>query len=908
MPVTAVNISPSSATLVPGAFVDLTATVLDTGAPLAGQVVTATSGTPATATAAPIAQTTVDGPNLSSPSAMTLSSPGLTSPRGVTIGRWTETTAVGQHIAYIDNGGGAFGASAGETVGAVAEIKLTGAGRKFAEVFFYDATNGTRGVWFDVTTGALALADAGVTGSIWSLGSGSYLLQIRATYGSAVTLAAGVKTSDSTGGTPNESFAGSESVYLDIGAAWTERSANVTTNASGQATIRVRGVANGTSAVTATSSSVTSSASTVTVGTVTVPVLSGAVTLPSSSVQNGGALTSISVAPTTVSVAVLGTATLTVTGSNGLPVVGASAVSQSPSIATVTSSSTTAGVLTVTGGALGGSTAITISYTDSTNGTLTATVPVQVALATPASPSGLSAIAQSTTSVLLSWTDNASNETAFRIERAASTAGPWVQIGTVGAGVVAYTDTSVVAQTLYYFRVIASNVAGASAPSNVAAVSTPATPDTTAPTCALSASLATVATPGGSVTLTAQVSDNVGVTLVRFYRGGVEFAAVSSVPVADTPVPATQAVSFGTAADNGTYVYTARAFDAAGNSGQSSSVSVVVSIPAVNPVPNAPSGLMAIGAAKAVTITWTDNSVNETAFRIERRSGSSSFAQVAEVAAGATSYTDVELQSATVYTYRVRAQGPGGASGFSAEASATTSPAPATALALVVVSPTQVSDVEGRTATVTYTALDGNGSGKPGVTITPMVDSTAVGTVSPASVVTDAQGRAFLTITFGARISQTTLRVAATDGTRTLSVDENPMVDVFTLPAFSLALAKELQAEQQDPKYADEIQPYVFDFSPYLGRGEDVSRIQVIESVPVSGATADPSAPTMIFGAPSIVGDRVLQYFRDGMPGVSYYLRCRVETTIGRVVVSEIRIRIYRSRGARVSSSSPVAD
>jgi hypothetical protein len=66
------------------------------------------------------------------------------------------------------------------------------------------------------------------------------------------------------------------------------------------------------------------------------------------------------------------------------------------------------------------------------------------------------------------------------------------------------------------------------------------------------------------------------------------------------------------------------------------------------------------------------------------------------------------------------------------------------------------------------------------------------------------------------------------------------------------------------------------------------------------------AAMVMVFGQARIVGDGVQQYFRGGVPGVSYFLRCRVETTIGRVVVSEIRI--YRSRGARVSISSPVAD
>jgi hypothetical protein len=637
-------------------------------------------------------------------------------------------------------------------------------------------------------------------------------------------------------------------------------------------------------------------------------VMLSIVMTPSSGGGGSAGITSITVAPSSLSLAASGTATVTVTGSNGAPVVGASATSLAPGVATVTGTTNGSGELTVTGTATGGSTTIAISYTDPTNGVLTATVPVTVALATPAAPSGLTATAQSATSVLLGWVDNASTETAFRIERADALAGPFVQIGTVAANVVAFTDPTVVAQRTYYYRVIASNLSGTSAPSSVVAVTTPAAVDATAPTCALTVSVANVTAAGSPVTLSAIVSDNVGVTLVRYYRNGVEFASVPVVPVPGTASTVTQSVSFASNAENGVWSYTARAFDAAGNSTLSGAVAVTVAIPAPAVVPNAPSGLTAIGGANVVTIAWTDNSTNEDGFYIERRVGAGSFAQVATLGAGVISYTDTGLLAATAYTYRVRAFGAGGASGYTSEATASTSAAPATSLASVSVAPTVVSDIAGRTATLTYTARDGNGSGRPGVTITPVIGSTAVATVAPPSAITDAQGRAFLTVTFGSVIAQTQLRVAATDGASTLTADVNPAVDVFTLPAFTEALVKELQAEQQDPKYEDEIQPYVFDFSPFLGRGEDVSRIQVVESVPVSNAAADPAASAMVFGQARIVGDRVLQYFRDGVPGVSYFLRCRVETTIGRVVVSEIRIRIYRARGARVSSSSPVVD
>jgi hypothetical protein len=70
---------------------------------------------------------------------------------------------------------------------------------------------------------------------------------------------------------------------------------------------------------------------------------------------------------------------------------------------------------------------------------------------------------------------------------------------------------------------------------------------------------------------------------------------------------------------------------------------------------NAPSGLTGSNARGGkVTLRWTDNSSNEQGFAIERApSGSSSYVQVGQVSANATSYTETVAKA--TYLYRVRA-------------------------------------------------------------------------------------------------------------------------------------------------------------------------------------------------------------------------------------------------------------
>ena len=84
----------------------------------------------------------------------------------------------------------------------------------------------------------------------------------------------------------------------------------------------------------------------------------------------------------------------------------------------------------------------------------TASAVTQAAPALPAAPTNLVATAVSKSQINLSWTDNATNETGFRIERCkGATCTNFAQIATVGANVTSYSNTKLTANTTYRYRV-----------------------------------------------------------------------------------------------------------------------------------------------------------------------------------------------------------------------------------------------------------------------------------------------------------------------------------------------------------------------------------------------------------------------------------------------------------------------
>ena len=197
----------------------------------------------------------------------------------------------------------------------------------------------------------------------------------------------------------------------------------------------------------------------------------------------------------------------------------------------------------------------------------------------PAAASGLAGAAASATQVNLSWTDNASTESGFRVERTPAGATSYSTVGSVGTNVTSFSDTTVSASTSYYYRVIAFNGGGDATPTNAVNVVTPA---------------GTIATPTAPSALIAQAVSQSEITLdwtdnaatesgfrVERRTSGGTFAAVDQTAAnvttyADTSVTAST-----------TYEYRVYAFNAGGDSSASPVAITVTPAPPVN-APSAP--------------------------------------------------------------------------------------------------------------------------------------------------------------------------------------------------------------------------------------------------------------------------------------------------------------------------------
>ena len=129
-------------------------------------------------------------------------------------------------------------------------------------------------------------------------------------------------------------------------------------------------------------------------------------------------------------------------------------------------------------------------------------------------------------------------------------------------------NTTSVANGTATLRAIAYDAAGNSGPSSLVSVTVANAPppDTTPPTASITSP--TSGSVSGTVTVSANASDNVGVTRVDFYVNGALVGSDSAAPY--------QYSWNTTSVVNGTATLKAIAYDAAGNSGPSSLVSVTV--------------------------------------------------------------------------------------------------------------------------------------------------------------------------------------------------------------------------------------------------------------------------------------------------------------------------------------------
>ncbi|HTL67392.1 MAG TPA: S8 family serine peptidase [Lacunisphaera sp.] len=285
----------------------------------------------------------------------------------------------------------------------------------------------------------------------------------------------------------------------------------------------------------------------------------------------------------------------------------------------------------------------------------------------PGAPTALQATSSTATSVTLGWTDNATTETGFTIERAPGTTTNFVAVGTVGANVTTFTDSGLSANTAYSYRVRAQQNAVYSSYSNTATVTTASAPPPPPPAAPTMLQATNWTTSTVTLSWTDNSSTETGFSIERAPGTTTTFAAVGTVGA-----NVTSFTDSGLTA-NTTYTYRVRAQQDTVYSDYSNT-STVTTASQPPPPPAAPTMLQATNpTATGVTLSWTDNSTTETGFSIERAPGTTTtFAAVGTVGANVTTFTDSGLTANTTYTYRVRAQQDTVYSNYSNSATVTT--------------------------------------------------------------------------------------------------------------------------------------------------------------------------------------------------------------------------------------------
>ncbi len=267
----------------------------------------------------------------------------------------------------------------------------------------------------------------------------------------------------------------------------------------------------------------------------------------------------------------------------------------------------------------------------------------------PSAPSGLGATAASATSVNLTWTNSATNETGFVLDRATNSGFTQNLITqTLPTMPDRFTDTAIglASGGTYYYRIRATNNAGNSANSNVASVSIPFAP--AKPTNLVFDSVTTT-------TISLHWTDNAGPTatgyhILRAVNGGL-YTLYTTLPGLPSPTPVYTPQEYDWE-DTGLtpgyfYDYHVQAYNVAGYNDFAGGNATTLT--------NAPTNVTIASVAGVPTLSWSAPT-GAVSYNIYRGTASGVEATT-PIATGvtATSYSDTTATAGVTYYYDVTA-------------------------------------------------------------------------------------------------------------------------------------------------------------------------------------------------------------------------------------------------------------
>jgi hypothetical protein len=371
----------------------------------------------------------------------------------------------------------------------------------------------------------------------------------------------------------------------------------------------------------------------------------------------------------------------------------------------------------------------TVQARDSSNNATTASGPASATTHAPppppAAPSGLTANGASVSAIDLAWTDNASTETSYRVERFDAGAGSYTTIANPGVDANSYTDSGLGVSTSYDYRVAAVNDWGVSAYATASGVTNDPPPyvdyvsssDTPMSGSVSGTHSATHTDNGSSQSITEResggkksnrytymehrwnfsVSSGATVTLnAQAWKSGsnsqesFEFEYSLNNGSSFSPLFILSSTSNGNmesieipGAPSGSIIVRATDTHQVAGDRTKSTLSVdhlyiQVGNPPSNPPDGDPGGMTAnVVSTSQIDLAWTDGSSNESGFLLERSPASSGpWSEIADLAAGSQSYSDTGLSASTTYYYRVCAHNANGLSGYASANATTDSPPP----------------------------------------------------------------------------------------------------------------------------------------------------------------------------------------------------------------------------------------
>lgn len=300
------------------------------------------------------------------------------------------------------------------------------------------------------------------------------------------------------------------------------------------------------------------------------------------------------------------------------------------------------------------------TYSDFSNIACATTPPPPV----PAAPSGMNAVPVHSTAISVSWSDNSTDESGFRLEYSLDGGSSWMSIGfDLGANATGFYHGGRTDDQIICYRVTAFNSLGSSAPSNVDCTAPPLTPS----------QLIGAGSAGPAIDLT--WNDNSAV------EDGYEVRRVGpvgpAVVVAVLPANSETYHDAGIAADT-RYTYSVGARRDGGYSDFTAASAISASAP-----PPAPATIHALPYnSSSISVSWIEESDKVEGFRVERSADAgASWSTVGTTAWTYPAFYEYGLASEQRLCYRVVAFNSAGESAPSEMACATPPAAPSGLLA-----------------------------------------------------------------------------------------------------------------------------------------------------------------------------------------------------------------------------------